>query len=166
MLTETSCSPYAKISGIPFESVRLKPGFWKECFDLCADVTVQQIRNIFERKDISHVVENFRICAGESAGCHKGTPSGDGDFYKWLEGALYCGFYRKAEVLLHQAELYIQLIIKAQIPDGYISTKQIINVKNGGSDIRQKDINEFEIYNFGHLFTLASLHKRLTEKMI
>lgn len=164
MLTDTSCSPYAKVSGIPFESIALKPGFWKECFDLCADVTVHQLRNIFERKEICHVVENFRICAGESEGCHKGTPFGDGDFYKWLEGALYCGFHRKDEALLHQTESYIQLIIKAQRPDGYLSTKQIINEMNGGSNERQKDINEFEIYNFGHLFTLASLHKRLTGK--
>lgn len=162
MLTDTSSSPYARVWGIPFEAVTLKNGFWKESLDLCANVTVYQLQNIFESKEISHVVENFRICARISNGRHRGTPFGDGDFYKWMESALYYGFYKKDKVLLGQVESYIQLIAKAQRPDGYLSTKQIINEMTGGGNIRQKDINEFEIYNFGHLFTLASLHKRLT----
>lgn len=162
MLTDTSCSLYAKVHGIFWTSVKLEPGFWKESLDMCADSTVYQIQSLFESEEISHVVENFRICAGEAKGRHRGTPFGDGDFYKWLEAALYCGYYRGNQALLDQVESYIRLIAAAQKPDGYLSTKQIISEMNGGEDTRQKDINEFEVYNFGHLFTLASLHKRLT----
>lgn len=162
MLTDTSRSPYARVHGIVQASVRLEPGFWKECLDTCADSTVHQIQRLFESEEISHVVENFRICAGEAKGRHRGTPFGDGDFYKWLEAALYCGYYREDSELLASVESYIQLIARAQRPDGYLSTKQIISEMNGDGDTRQKDINEFEVYNFGHLFTLASLHRRLT----
>ena len=63
MLTDTSCSPYAMVCGIPFDSITLNPGFWKDYLDLCADVTVHHIQHIFESEEISHVVENFRICA-------------------------------------------------------------------------------------------------------
>lgn len=164
MLTDTRKSPYAKVHGIAHDAVRLTPGFWKDCLDLCADSTVPQIRRLFEDNALSHVVENFRICAGDSKGIHRGTPFGDGDFYKWLEAALYCGVYRKDRELLGQVDSYIRLIARAQRPDGYLSTKQIISEMTGEGDVRQKDINEFEVYNFGHLFTLASLHKRLTGK--
>lgn len=164
MLTDTRRSPYAKVHGVDWDAVRISPGFWKESLDMCADSTVYQIQKLFESNAVSHVVENFRICAGESTGCHHGTPFGDGDFYKWMESALYCGFYKKDKALLKQVEAYVQLIARAQRPDGYLSTKQIINEMIGGENTRQKDINEFEVYNFGHLFTLASLHKRLTGK--
>ncbi len=162
MLTDTRRSPFAKVHGIDHDAVRLTPGFWKDCLDMCADGIVPQIRAIFEDNDVSHVVENFRICAGDSKGRHRGTPFGDGDFYKWMESALYCGTYRKDSQLLEQVDSYIRLIAKAQRTDGYLSTKQIISEMTGGEDTRQKDINEFEVYNFGHLFTLASLQKRLT----
>ena len=91
MLTDTKHSPYAKVHGIPYDSITLKPGFWKDCLDMCADSTVYQIQRLFESEEISHVVENFRICAGEARGRHRGTPFGDRDYYKWMEPALYCG---------------------------------------------------------------------------
>ena len=37
---------------------------------------------MFDSPDISHVVENFRIAAGEKDGDFAGTVFGDGDFYK------------------------------------------------------------------------------------
>ena len=35
---------------------------------------------MFESKEISHVVENFKIAAGEADGEFDGTVFGDGDF--------------------------------------------------------------------------------------
>ena len=59
---------------------------------------------------------------------------------------------------------YIELIAKCQQPDGYISTKQIIAdmQKKDGTSARLGDINDFECYNFGHLFTAACTYKRIT----
>ena len=64
-------------------------GFWKDAFDNNASHTVPHLRKMFESKEISHVLENFRICAGESDGNFGGTDFGDGDFYKWMEAAMY-----------------------------------------------------------------------------
>ena len=66
--------------------------------------------------------------------------------------------------LLSQLDDYISLISRAQQPDGYLSTRQIIGERDGSS-ARMSDINDFEVYNFGHLFTAAALHYRLTGKV-
>ena len=126
---------------------------------VCADSTVYHLKKMFDSEEISHVVENFRICAGRSKGRHKGTPFGDGDFYKWMEAALYCAVSQNNEALLKELEDYIQLLGEAQRSDGYLSTKQIIEEMKGKKS-RLKDINDFEVYNLGHLFTSACLYNR------
>ena len=163
MVTDTYNSPWAKVHGIPFKNVTLEDGFWKETGRVCADSTVYHLKKMFDSEEISHVVENFRICAGRSKGRHKGTPFGDGDFYKWMEAALYCAVSQNNEALLKELEDYIQLLGEAQRSDGYLSTKQIIEEMKGKKS-RLKDINDFEVYNLGHLFTSACLYNRLTGK--
>ena len=162
MLTDTSRSPYAKANGIPYQDVRWTGGLYKERFDTCAQVTVSHLQHMFESPDISHVVENFRIAAGEAEGEFAGTVFGDGDFYKWMESATYTAVRTGDQALLNQLEDYIALFSRAQLPDGYLSTKQIIGERQGNGVSRQGDINDFEVYNMGHMFTSACLYYRLT----
>ena len=162
MLTDTSRSPYARANGIPYQDVRWTGGLYKERFDTCAQVTVAHLQHMFESKDISHVVENFRIAAGEAEGEFAGTVFGDGDFYKWMESATYTAVRTGNQALLNQLEDYIALFSRAQLPDGYLSTKQIIGERQGNGVSRQGDINDFEVYNMGHMFTSACLYYRLT----
>lgn len=162
MLTDTSRSPYARANGIPYRDVRWTGGLYKERFDTCAQVTVAHLQHMFESPDISHVVENFRIAAGEAEGEFAGTVFGDGDFYKWMESATYTAVRTGNQALLNQLEDYIALFSRAQLPDGYLSTKQIIGERQGNGVSRQGDINDFEVYNMGHMFTSACLYYRLT----
>ena len=164
MITDTSRSPYARLSAIPYKDVAWTGGLYKERFDTVAAVTVPHLQRMFEEKDISHVVENFRIAAGEAEGNFDGTVFGDGDFYKWFEAAVYTAVKTGNEKLLDQLEDYIALFSRAQQPDGYLSTKQIIGEKQGKGPMRQGDINDFEVYNMGHMFTSACLYYRLTGK--
>lgn len=161
MLTDTTHSPNAGVYGLPFHAVTWTGGLYRERFDTCVAATVPHLQKMFESKDISHVVENFRIAAGEEEGTFDGTVFGDGDFYKWMEAAIYTAVAGNNRELLGQLEDYIALIGRAQLEDGYISTKQIISEREG-TGARLGDINEFEVYNFGHLFTSACLYKRLT----
>lgn len=163
MLTDTRQSPYAKVAPLEWNKVELKDGFWNEVVQNTAANTIPHLQAMFEDKDISHVLENFRICAGEATGEHDGTVFGDGDFYKWMEAAVYCAKATDNEQLLEQLEGYCELIQKAQLEDGYISTKQIISEITGKDVSRMGDINDFEIYNFGHLFTAACLYLRVTD---
>lgn len=161
MVTDTTKSGNAKLWGLPYADVEWMGGFYKERFDTCADSTVPHLQRMFESKDISHVLENFKIAAGEAEGEFDGTVFGDGDFYKWMEAAVYTAVRTDNKALLDRLEEYIALIGRAQQADGYISTKQIIGERSGKA-ARLGDINDFEVYNFGHLFTSACLYYRLT----
>lgn len=163
MITDTRRSRYAKVKALPSEAIEWTKGLWSDTMEVCKKSMVPQLKHMFDAKDISHVVENFRICAGEAQGEHAGTVFGDGDFYKWLEAYLYTSMETLKEVPRDFDE-YIDLIARAQQPDGYLSTKQIIGEKNSNGIQRMGDVNDFEVYNFGHLFTCASLHYRMTGK--
>ena len=162
MITDTRKSPGAKVSSISYNDVEWTGGVYKERFDTCADVTVSHLQHMFESKEISHVVENFKIAAGEADGEFNGTVFGDGDFYKWMESAVYTAVKTNNQKLLDQLEDYIALFSRAQQTDGYLSTKQIIGERQGNGVSRQGDINDFEVYNMGHMFTSACLYYRLT----
>ena len=164
MLTDTHNSPYAKVSPLPCGSARWTKGFWADAEESNTKNTVPHLQQMFEAKDISHVLENFRICAGEAEGSFDGTVFGDGDFYKWMESAVYSASSSGDQTLLDKLDEYIDLIGRAQLDDGYISTKQIIGERENNGISRLGDINDFEVYNFGHMFTAACLHKRLTGK--
>ena len=165
MLIDTANSGFAKVYGLPQNSVRWDAGFWRDRFDTCADVTIPHILSIFDDKEsFFHQVENFRIAAGLSDGEFRGTPYGDGDFYKLMEGMIYAFAVRGDAAIDQKLDEYISLIAKAQQPDGYLSTKQIIGEKSANGVSRHGDENDFEEYNFGHLFTAACLHKRIMGK--
>ena len=55
------------------KDVRWTNGFWRDAVASCAKSMVPQLEHMFEAKEISHVVENFRICAGEAEGDFDGT---------------------------------------------------------------------------------------------
>ncbi len=164
MITDTRQSPYAKVSAIPYQNIDWTGGVYRERFDTCANTTVVHLQRMFESRDISHVLENFRIAAGEAEGSFDGTVFGDGDFYKWMEAGVYTAVKTDNQKLLDQLEEYIALFGRAQLPDGYLSTKQIIGEREGNGVFRQGDINDFEVYNMGHMFTSACLYYRLTGK--
>ena len=73
MLTDTRKSPNARLQGIPFSDVEWTHGLYKERFDTCAGSTVPHLQNMFERREVSHVLENFRIAAGDADGDFDGT---------------------------------------------------------------------------------------------
>ena len=164
MLADTRKSKYAKVSGAEYDQIKWTGGFWKDVVENCAESTVPHLQKMFEALDAGHVVENFRICAGEKNGEFGGSDFGDGDFYKWMEYQLYSAEQLQDQSRLDKLDEYIDLIGRAQEEDGYISTKQIIGMRNGTRQGRLGDINEFEVYNMGHLFTSACLYKRITGK--
>ena len=131
MLADTRKSKYAKVSGAEYDQIKWTGGFWKDVVENCAESTVPHLQKMFEALDAGHVVENFRICAGEKSGEFGGRDFGDGDFYKWMESQLYSAEQLQDQSRLDKLDEYIDLIGRAQEEDGYISTKQIIGMRNG-----------------------------------
>ena len=164
MLTDTTHSPYAKAHPLDWNAVSWTDGFWSQVSKTCAGYTVPHIRSMFESAETSHIVENFRVCAGEAEGTFGGTDFGDGDFYKLLEAAIYVAAKNNDEELFADIDRYIDLIGRCQQDDGYLATKQIIGERQHNGVKRFGNINDFEVYNFGHLCTAAALHYRITGK--
>ena len=165
MIVDTQKSPFAKVWSLPTDAVHWHGGFWLDRFNTSADATILHILGVFaDKESFFHQVENFRIAAGLSDGEFRGTPYGDGDFYKLMEGMIYSYALRGDAETDRLLDEYIQLIAAAQQPDGYISTKQIIGERLSNGTVRHGDVNDFEEYNFGHLFTAASVHKRIMGK--
>ena len=161
MIVDSKNSKNALVNGVPFGAVSFIGGLMKEVTDRVMKATVPNLKRMFDDKDISHAVENFKICAGEAEGAFDGSVFCDGDFYKWLESAVYTAYTLNDEELKAQIEEYIGLIARSQQEDGYISTKQIIGERDGSAQ-RNSDINDFEVYNMGHLFTSACVHYRVS----
>ena len=164
MLVDTRKSLFAKLHALPLSRISWTKGFWADAVNICRKKTIAHLQEMFESAEFSYVLENFRICANEND--HRspnGTSFGDGDFYKWIEAAVYIAIKYDDRNMLCQLDDYINLIAKVQKSDGYIYTKQIIKEKNG-IKYRKIGVKNFEAYNMGHLITAGCLYYRLTDK--
>lgn len=164
-LVDTSDSPYVKVRSVGLKEVRWTRGFWAQRFESCRDHTIPSMWRLMEGTRYTHFVQNFRIAAGLAEGRHRGAPFNDGDFYKWLEAAcVMYGVTQDPELQQHINES-IDLIGKAQRPDGYIHTQVLIRRRNGDTNaVPFQDRHNFEMYNMGHLITAACVHYRVTGK--
>lgn len=110
---------------------------------------------------MSHCLENFRIAAGLSKGTHYGTVFLDTDVYKWLEAVAFCVGSGKGERFIALADEVIDLIAKAQQPDGYLNTYFTI-VK---PEARWTNLVEgHELYCAGHFIEAAVAYFEATGK--
>ena len=164
LLVNTANSPYAKLKPVGMSDVQWTKGFWAERFAVCRNVMVPQLWNTYTSNTMCYSFENFRIAAGLDTGKFRGPSFHDGDFYKTLEAvaAMYAATKdKKLDTWMDDA---IAVIGKAQRPDGYIYTKNIIEQRRNGEEKMFDDKLSFEAYNFGHLMTAACVHYRATGK--
>ena len=80
-----------------------------------------------EDSEPTYCIHNFRIAAGEEKGERKGVVFQDTDLYKWLEAVAYTIAGGRGEHLEELADQVIDLIGKAQEPDGYLNTYFSVN---------------------------------------
>ncbi len=163
-LVNTSGSPHAKLQSIGISDVQWTKGFWAERFAVCRDAMVPHLWATYTSKDICYSFQNFRIAAGLDTGRFRGPSFHDGDFYKTLEAVAAMYATTKDKKLDGWMDEAIAVIGKAQKPDGYIYTKNIIEQKKTGQDKMFDDKLSFEAYNFGHLMTAACVHYAATGK--
>lgn len=109
----------------------------------------------------SHCIENFKIAAGEAEGEFYGFVFQDTDLAKWLEAVAYSLSYEKNTSLEETADRAIDLIARAQRPDGYLDTYFIIKEPEGKfTNLREGH----ELYTSGHFMEAAVAYYEVTGK--
>lgn len=109
----------------------------------------------------SHCLDNFRVAAGEMEGGHRGAIFQDTDLYKWLEALAYCIQNGTGTAFAPVADEVIDLIGRAQCPDGYLNTYITIQCPEN----RWKNLAEgHELYGCGHLIEAAVAYYQATGK--
>jgi len=151
-------SPHVTLKSINIGDCRWTSGFWADKFRVCEATMVPHMGTLL-KGDTGHAYNNFRIAAGVKQGRHQGMHWHDGDFYKWMESAMYVYAVTRDPRILDELDEIIEVIGRAQQHDGYLSTQITL------TDVdRWSNRSYHELYNSGHLLTSACIHHRVTGK--
>jgi DUF1680 family protein len=158
------------IQPVLFNVVKLQDNFWAPRIKTNHEVTIPFTLGKCES---TGRVKNFEIAAGLKTGtfCTELTFD-DTDVYKIIEGASYSLQIFKDPVLEAKVDSLIDIIGKAQEPDGYIYTNRTISERAGvpphewaGTRRWEKEEElSHEFYNIGHLIEAGIAHYHATGK--
>ena len=154
------------IKAVPFTQVKLTDEFWLPRIKINRDVTIPAS---FERCEQTGRVKNFIQAALRKGKFCTKYPFDDTDIYKTIEGASYSlSLYPDAKLAAYLDTL-IDIIGKAQEPDGYLYTARTINPDQvhewSGKERWEKERElSHELYNAGHLYEAAVAHFIATKK--
>jgi uncharacterized protein len=143
---------------VPIPDAQFPHGFWKDRVDLLQKVVLPYqwaaLNDKIPGVERTGAIENFRIAAGISDGEFGGMT--DTDVYKWIEAAAYLLAGHQDADLQSKVELVVDLIDRAQRPDGYLHTYFTVCAP----DERWKNLQEnHELYTAGHMIEAAvALH--------
>jgi uncharacterized protein len=145
---------------VPFTSVKLTDNFWLPRIRINHTVTIPAS---FERCDKTGRIKNFVMAAEHSGKFCTVYPFDDTDIYKTIEGASFSLSLFPDKKLEKYIDSLIDIVAKAQEPDGYLYTARTINPadphKWAGTKRWEKERElSHELYNAGHLYEAAAAH--------
>ncbi|SCY79179.1 glycoside hydrolase family 127 protein [Alkaliphilus peptidifermentans] len=154
-----------KIKDISLRDIEIKDGFWTNYINLVKNVVIpyqwQALNDEIEGAEPSHCIKNFKIAAGEEKGEFNGHSFQDTDLYKWIEAASYILAAYPDPELEKTIDEAIDLIGKAQQPDGYLDTYYIImEPENRWTN----ELAKHELYCAGHMIEAAVAYYEATGK--
>ena len=152
-------------SSIDLKNIHITDSFWNKYVHLVKDVIIPYqwdiLNDRLEDVETSHCIENFKIAAGESEGEFQGAVFQDTDVAKWLEAVGFALSWERDEKLEALADETIDLIGRAQQPDGYLNT--YFTIKEPG--LRWTNLMEGqELYTAGHMIEAAVAYYEATGK--
>jgi DUF1680 family protein len=117
----------------------------------------------FDRCDKTGRIKNFQMAAAKSGKFCTIYPFDDTDIYKTIEGASFSLSLFPDPSLKKYLDSLIDIIGKAQEPDGYLYTARTINPDSvhawAGKERWEKERElSHELYNSGHLYEAAAAH--------
>jgi hypothetical protein len=155
---QSPSSGLAEFKPVKFSAVSINDSFWKPKIGKVESVTIPVCIDQTEVK--TPRIRNFEIAAHLKKGKFEGIFYDDSDVYKALEAISYVLANRRDSVLEKKADEWIDIISKAQLPDGYLNTYFTLN----GLDKRWTDMSMHEDYNGGHLIEAAVAYYDATGK--
>lgn len=154
------------ITPVPFTSVKLTDKFWLPRIQTNHTVTIPAS---FKRCETTGRVKNFEMAAARSGKFCTVYPFDDTDVYKTIEGASFSLSLIPDKKLELYIDSLIDIIGRAQEPDGYLYTARTINPLNvhpwlGKERWEKEREHSHELYNAGHLYEAAAAHYLATGK--
>ena len=148
------------IKAVDFTRVKLTDNFWLPRIKTNHTVTIPAS---FERCDKTGRIKNFQMAAARSGKFCTIYPFDDTDIYKTIEGASFSLSLFPDPALKKYLDSLIDIVGKAQEPDGYLYTARTINPDSvhawAGKERWEKERElSHELYNSGHLFEAAAAH--------
>jgi len=136
--------------------VRIQDPLWSRVEELVREVVIpyqyEALHDRIPNVDPSHAIRNFRIAAGLEEGEFGGMVFQDSDVAKWLEAVGYSLMTHPDPELEQLADEVIDLVAKAQQPDGYLNT--FFTIKEPGK--RWTNLLDcHELYCAGHMIEAA-----------
>jgi DUF1680 family protein len=154
-----------RLMPLTLNNVKLEDPFWSPRQNLVREVVIPYqwaaLNDHIPGVEPSHTIQNFRIAAGESDGEYYGMVFQDSDLYKWLEAVAYTLSIREDQELEQKADEAIDLIARAQRPDGYLNTYYtLVKPDQRWTNLR----DDHELYCAGHLIEAAVAYWQATGK--
>src|SRR4051812_15988425 len=151
---------------VDFTKVKFSDHFWLPRIETNRNVTIMAS---FARCENTGRVKNFVMAANHQGKFCTTYPFDDTDIYKTIEGASYSLAVTPDNKLSNYIDSLIDIIGKAQEPDGYLYTARTIDPLHphpwAGTERWQKERElSHELYNAGHLYEAAAAHYLATHK--
>lgn len=146
-------------------NIKIEDDFWIKYINLIKNVVIpyqwEALNDRIPDAEPSHSINNYRIAAGLEEGEFHGYIFQDTDLTKWIEAVSYILEAHPNAELESKVDSAIELMSKAQQPDGYLDTYFIIKApKNRWIDER----DNHELYCAGHLVEAAVAYYEATGK--
>jgi uncharacterized protein len=162
---ELPLSPNARMQEIYWADVKWTNGFWADKFELCRKEIIPAVYNGFMSHENTEHLDNLKVAAGLKEGKFEGLNWSDGDCYKWIESMAFMYGVTKDAKLDSAMDEWINVIARAQEPDGYISTNMQLEKHERYIKKDKPHPGAYhEMYNMGHLMTAACIHYHATGK--
>ncbi|AFH61626.1 glycoside hydrolase family 127 protein [Paenibacillus caseinilyticus] len=153
------------LTPVPLRQVTIQDRFWsareRNVIDTVIPYQWDALNDAIPGAEPSHTIENFRLAAGEAAGDYYGMVFQDSDLGKWLETVGFALSKERSPELEKIADDVIDLLERAQGPDGYLNT--YYTVKEPGARWTNLRDNH-ELYCAGHLMEAAVAYYDATGK--
>ena len=153
------------ITPVEFTKVKVTDSFWGQRLKASREVTIPLA---FSKCEETGRYTNFEKAAKPSEDYEVGGLSfDDTDVYKTIEGASYSLQTFSDKRLVQYIDSVLDIVAKAQEPDGYLYTSRTMNPKHphewaGDKRWSKEEDLSHELYNLGHMVEGAVAHYQAT----